>query len=286
MTIPSTHGILTEMCDIILDDLRDKGLEVTQGSYLANLLATVRSSKRRDWLKSYLSDSVYFLLHGILDQVYSLDAILAARNRATVSISGLVILRTSLEYGFKLAYLTTPDINDDERISRTIRLYYTDLYWHRRLPSHLMGDSAQHIEQLIQEWYKELNGGQALKRTISARSIFDSIGDPEDEAVPWPKNKEGDFVNPVYSVGYHMGSTIIHGNLWAIKHHGVTKIGKVGEKTIVTPGLDAEGTRLLRLYGARLLQLSFGFATQFTYGFLRSDVMNTLNGHIESLEQS
>ena len=134
------------------------------------------------------SDNAYFLLHGIIDQVYSLDFILTQRNPAIVSITGRVLLRAILEYRYKLAYLTVPDISANERIKRSIKIYHRDLYEYERLPTELKAEPSQDRKEFVREWYKEVaeSKEKELNRPISAQSIFDSIGDPECEE--WPRD--------------------------------------------------------------------------------------------------
>ena len=176
-----------------------------------------------------MSENAYFLLHGILDQVYSLDFILTKSNPATVSLTGRVLLRTMLEYSCKLTYLTTPEISVDERIKRAIEIYYVDLHEYERLPLELKAEPSQNLKEFASEWYKEVAKGKELTQPIRVRSIFDSIGDPEEEE--WPRDRSGKPVNPGYTLGYQVNSAITHGNLWAIKHYGLTHVEKSGGVT-------------------------------------------------------
>ena len=281
MTIHSNQGILTEMSDIVIDYLIENGLYLKDDSFLAQTLAEIQSSERREWLKTYLSENAYFLLHGIVDLVYSLDFSPSQRNRAIVSISGRVLLRTILEYSGKLTYLADPEISPNQRIKRALKTYYTDLDEYERLLPELKAEPSQNLKEFAREWFAEVGEGKELKRYRGPRSIFDSIGDPEFEE--WPIDRTGKSVNPVYALGYQVNSTVTHGNLWAIKHYGLTHVNKPGEVTTALPGLDADGILSLQKAAATVLQLSFGIAVQFMHGHLPSGVMNRLRDHIVSL---
>ncbi len=284
MTIRSNHGILTEMCDLVIDFLNEKGLDLKDDSFFAQEVGKIQSPERREWLKTYLSENAYFLLHGIVNLAYSLDFILSQRNRAIVSISGQVLLRTILEYSGKLTYLADPEISPNQRIKRALKTYYTDLDEYERLLPELKAEPSQNLKEFAQEWYAEVAEGKELKRYRGPRSIFDSIGDPEFEE--WPIDRTGKSVNPVYALGYQVNSTITHGNLWAIKHYGLTHVNKSGGITTALPGLDADGILSLQRAAATVLQLSFGFAVQFMHGRLPSGVMNRLGARIQSLTNS
>ena len=284
MTTHLNDRVLKEMCDTVVDFLEEKGLDVKESSYLAQTLDEIQATERREWIKKYLSENVYFLLHGIIDQVYSLDCVLATSNPAVVSVAGHVLLRSTLDYGYKLAYLTVPEIGADERIKRAIEIYHRDMREYERLPPELKSESGQNRMEFVSEWYKEVSGGVELKRPIPVRSIFDAIGDPELEE--WPRDMGGNPANPVYKEGYRIYSTVTHGNLWAIKHYGLTHVDKSGAITIALPGLDAEGKRLMQRVAGGLLQLSFGFAVQFMDGFAPSGIMNRMSAQIDSLAYS
>lgn len=218
--------------------------------------------------------------------MYSLDFILTQRNPAIVSITGRVLLRAILEYRYKLAYLTVPDISANERIKRSIKIYHRDLYEYERLPTELKAEPSQDRKEFVREWYKEVaeSKEKELNRPISAQSIFDSIGDPECEE--WPRDVRGKSVNPVHTRGYKVNSAITHGNLWAKKHYGLTHVNKSDGVTTALPGLDAEGTRVLYKVTATLLQSSFGIAVQFMHGYLPAHVMNRLGDQIGYITDS
>ena len=274
------------MSDIVITFLNEKGLYLKDDSFFAQQLGEIQSSERREWLKTYLSDSTYFLLHGIIDQVYSLDTIFRTPNRAVVSITGYILFRSILEYSYKLTYLAGPETSANERIKRAIELYYSDLCAYKRLPEEAKVKLRQDQENLTLDWYKEVTDGKDLKRPISVWGIFSAVGDPEDEEFPWPKDSNGTPVNPVYMWGYRVTSPMTHGNLWAIKHHRLTQIDKSGGVTKALPDLDPEAIRRLQTGVATVLQLSFGIAVQFMHGHLPSDVMNRLGAHIGSLTNS
>ena len=284
MTNHLDSGILTEMSDIVINFLNEEGLDLKDESFFAQELSEIRSPDRCEWIKTYLLENTYFLLHGIIDQAYSLDFVLTKHNPAVVSVTGYMLLRTMLEYSYKLTYLTDPEICANERIKRAIEIYYVDLYEYDRLPLKLKVETSQDRKEFAREWYKEVADGEKLKRPIQIRSIFNSIGDPEDEK--WPRDRSGKSVNPVYTRGYQVNSAITHGNLWAIKHYGLTHAGKSGTITTALPGLDAKRVGLLCEVAAKLLRLSFGFVVQFTHGHLPSGIMNRLESQIATLTDS
>ena len=175
------------MSDIVINSLNEKGLdrwEWEDDSFFAKELDEIQSLERRAWLQKDLCERTYFLLHGIIDQVYSMDNILISSNPAVASVSGYILLRTILEYSYKLAYISAVEISKTERIRRDLELFYSDICAYKRLPSGLKGDSTQEQERFAREWYKEVTGGKELKRPVDARSIFDAIRSPDDEGFP------------------------------------------------------------------------------------------------------
>ena len=268
------HGALTEMSNIIMDFLNEAGFTLKEDSFFAQELQEIRSPERREWIREYLSDSTYFLLQGIIDQAYSIDSVLDVTNRAVVSLTGRVLLRTMLEYSYKLVYLTDKDIGIVERIKRAIETYNTDLHEYRRLPPEFKREISQDQTSLIGSWYKELTGKDELPRSLSARSIFDSVGDPEDD---WPRDRGGNPINPVYQMGYQVNSVIAHGNLWAIKHYGLVHLQKPDDRIADLAGYDKNTIRILKRNAASILQLSFAFAEQFMQGYPPSHILNRLN---------
>ena len=139
MTPHSDYRVLKEMCDTVIDFLEDKGLDLKESSYFAQELGEIRLTERREWITRYLSENVRFLLHGIIDQVYSLDCILASSNPAIVSVSGHVLVRSMLEYGYKLFYLTVAEISGEERIKRAFEINNLDMHEYERLPPRSQG---------------------------------------------------------------------------------------------------------------------------------------------------
>ena len=143
MTTHSDHRVLKEMCDTVMAFLGERGLDLKERSYLAQEFGEIRLTERREWITRYLSENVRFLLHGIIDQVYSLDCILASSNPAIVTVSGHVLVRSMLEYGYKLFYLTVAEISGEERIKRALEIYNLDMHEYERLPPDLKAESRQ-----------------------------------------------------------------------------------------------------------------------------------------------
>ena len=276
-----SRGILTDLGDIVIEFLSENGLELRGNSFFSRELGNIPSADRREWLEWHLCENTYFLLHGIIDQAYSLDSILARRNPGTLSVSGSVLLRTMLEYSYKLGFLITPDIAASERIKRAIEVGYADLREYESLPADLKGQPTEDRKHFLQDWYSEITGGSKLVQPIRVRGIFDSIGDPQVEQ--WPQDKGGNPKNPIYARGYQINSAVTHGNLWAIKHYGLTHLKRSNGSTATLPGLGPETIRLQQEIAARLLQLSFGLAVQFMQGVLPASTMNRLEKQMTPL---
>lgn len=279
------HGILTKMTDIVLNYLNEEKLEVRENSFFGEELKDILIPKRRDLFRTYLCDSTFLLLQGVIDQVHSLDSTLRVRTPAVFAISPFILMRTLLEYSAKLTYLTDPHSN--ERIQRTLKCLFADIQEFRKLPQDLTSPAgrkrADDQADLATEWYSELTGGKEKLRPVSALEIFEELaGDPSDEweQHDWVEDGRGHLVPFSYSKGYRIYSAIAHGNSWAVQHYGVTKIHSDVGETVTLPGLDAKTVHNLQILAGRQLVSSLGFAVQFMRGTIPAGAMNKMEALI------
>lgn len=279
------------MTGIVIDYLRKEGLELKEESFFAHELNHIDELERRELLRSYLCESACFLLHGIIDQVHALDTMLNAYGPSVAAVGPYVLARSILEYAFRLTYLTDP--HTEERIQRSLKCYYKDLQEFRKLPSDLSSlggkELAETRAELVSKWYADLTGGLEKINPVTALEIFEAVGEEdfeEGEVQNWIKDGRGNMVPLAYSKGYRIYSAVSHGNLWAIKHYGFTKIGKEGDSTIALPGLDATGVYPLQELAGGLLMSSLGFAVQFMRGYPPANTMNKLGSLIEMIRKA
>ena len=260
------------MCDIIVGFLNEGGFELKEDSFFALELGEIQSLERREWLRTHLSESAYYLLQGIIDQACSMESTLSAINPASVSVTGSVLLRTMLEYAYKLTHLTDSHISINQRIKRAIEIYHNDLNEYDRLPEELRGELGQDQSELLGQWYEEITG-EELSRRIPVRNIFDSVGDSDE----WPRDRGDNPINPVYIMGYQINSLIAHGNLWALRHYGLTHVQGPDGIAASLPGWSAGKVRNYQRAAASLLQFAFAFAMQLMHGYPPAHIMNRLN---------
>ena len=189
-----------------------------------------------------------------------------------VSVTEPILLRSILEYGYRLAYLADIEIGANQRIERAIELSYGDLQAYERLPSELQANSVRDELQFLCEWYGDQRPGKKLK-SHKVRDIFDKIGDPDES---WLIDKGGRLVNPTYQRGYAIQSAISHGHPWAVRHFGVPKIGESGQHSRWLPGLNTKTRQNCQASAGTILQYSFGLAVQLLRGILDAGTMNKL----------
>ena len=145
MSVDQTHVILAQMTQIVLDYLNEEKLELSENSFFAAELQNIPTLKRRDLIQNYLCDSTFLLLHGIIDQVHSLNSVLRLRTPAVFAISPFVLIRTMLEYSSKLTYLTDP--HTSERIPRTLKCLYADIQQFKKLPHDLTSQEGKNVSR-------------------------------------------------------------------------------------------------------------------------------------------
>ena len=291
------HGLLTEACNTIVQALNDRELKLEPGSHFSNELERIQSDEKRQWMRSYVFEHTYWLLDGLIDLGFKLDVCVNAINPTFASVGEYVLLRSMLEYAYRLAYLTVLDIEANERAKRAIECAYYDLTAYEHLPSGIRSNSVGPRRQSLVEWYREITGGQDLTRRDGrprrerVRDFFDDLGGPNQvwNAVvsDWPNDGRGQPMNPVYQSGYGIGSAISHGRAWAIRHFGLTKCSTEGEEPRWMPGLDSNSILNIQESGVRLLQHSFGYSVQLMHrGGLDTGTMNRLNRVIERIWES
>ena len=292
MSVYQNHEVLPQMINIVLDYLNEENMELREDSFFAEELLDIPIPKRRDLIRSYLSDSTFLLLHGIIDQVHSLNSMLSVPTPAVVATSPFILIRTMHEYSNKLTYLTDP--HTSERIPRTLKCLYADIQEFRKLPrDHTSPTGRMFVEDranLATEWYCELEGGEGKLRPVSALEIFEEVaGEQSDEGgkLDWVEDGRGSLVPFAYS-SYRIFSAVAHGNSWAVQHYGVTKIRGDDGETVAMPGLDARTVYNLQVLAGRQLVSSLGIAIQFMHGLglAPTRVMNELEALIASIQNA
>lgn len=288
-------SILTEMCDIVIDALpsHEQWTLNGPGFQFAEELAEIQSLERREWLESYVCNSAFFLLHGIIDQVYKLDSCIHTRSRAVVDVTEQILNRTILEYYGKLCYLVDliPEKRTNERIKRAIKLAYEDVLQHQRFPSTIRRSNMNHRECFLVAWYNELTNLQSPSkvrrelRQFGMRGIFENIED-ESKDRPWSRDKQGNLISPMYEFGYQIHSKLVHGNAWAILNLGMTKADRTQSDNSWLPGVDQK-TKLEWAYSSgRVLQNSYGLTMQFIGSRTPyTGTMNQLNPYLNQLQE-
>lgn len=284
------NSILAQACDIVIEALKERGLEPQAGSRFSEELSHVEPEERRRWLLEYVTQNTWSLLNGILDQVYKLGSCIYSINPSPVSVAEFILLRSIIEYSYKLSYLTVLDVDADERIKRAIECAHEDLVAYERLPSRLRSNSAQHRRPFLEEWYKEITGKQKPKHPLRARDLFDDLGGSNEEwqriAGEWPADRGGKAVNPAYQSGYAIWSAITHGNAWAIAHFGLTKDGSDDDDPRWFPGLNPDTIHNCEELAVRLLQHAFGFSVQLmNHRGLDAGAMNRLEEVIARIRE-
>ena len=172
------------------------------------------------------------------------------------SVTEPILLRSILEYSYRLIYLIDHVNEVGERASRAIRLFYEDVKSYNRAPDELRSGEAE-VDSFLRAWYKEIAGGGELKGNLTIKEIIESIG----------AHNSGEYQitgNSVYGKGYSIWSAIAHSNTWAIRHYGQAGTLSIDGVFNFTPSvLDDRTTVLWRELAARLLYFTFGLSTMF-----------------------
>lgn len=284
----NSRSILIDICDIVVDALpsHDQWALNASRSQFSKELAEIPSRERRNWLEHYACDAAFFWLHGIMDQTYKLDSCIQTHSRAAVNVAEQILLRTILEYYVKLCYLVDliPEDNHFERAKRAIRLAYVDLLEYEGLPLRLRSLDPSERKIFLSEWYREIANGADLNRHLT-RGMFEVI-EEETAGRPWSVDKRGNRLNPMYESGYQIHSKIVHGNLWAIKRYGLTKVDSEVPGNTRLPGVDGKTKLSWASASGRILQNSYGLTMQFIGSKTPyTSTMNKINPHLDQIEQ-
>ena len=270
--------ILQGICDIVADELNGRSIKPTEHSFFLEEITDVEPPERQQLLREYVCNTVVHLLIGVQDQVRSLGAALNVGS----SVTPFILWRTILEYSYKIAYLADPAIDPRERILRFLRIYFDDIRVLEKLPATLRPSSGNELttkrKQQATEWYLELTGRDL--RQVSAQEILDAVWRSGQET--WPTNAGNE--NPIYQKGYRVGSGLVHGHSWAIRHYCL-ETQFVGSNSITIPRLEEETIRNLLLVAAVRLTHSFGFVCQLMH-ILPASAMNKLEAKIAEIRDS
>ncbi len=244
--------------------------------FFANELERIEAIERRELLLNYLSEASIALLLGVLDQAKCLAASL---DNSGAAISPYILLRSILEYGYKITYLTDPAIEPDERIRRTLLLYVKDIREFQRMPQKFRSDVGNQLAlkrlEVAGNWYRDITGKDLS--TISTKSIMDSVWNAGSELLPDSQSSD----KPIYDVGYRTGSVIMHGNSWAIRHFCL-ETSSDSRGILLTPRLNDSAMYGMLELAARIVQFSFGFVVQFG-NTIPATTMNRLEREIYKL---
>ena len=275
---------LTDICDIVVDSLNERGLRTQQNSRFSRELSAITLSDRRDWLTKYVEQRTFLLLQGILDLAYQVNVCLHSHSPALVSVSEYILHRSMLEYAQRLIFLIDQDINLNERVKRAIRLYNEDIKAWNRLPGDLRRD-AKHgaLDTFLVDWYKDVNDGIALnlKRPLKVDEIFKATGNVEVKK--WASIGGYEPENPVYKKGYAFWSAIDHGMTWAIRHYGLMSID--GNNRYAPRVNDSKTINAWQRLTAGLVAFPFVFADQFMSYPTDADIREKLGKLLEALQQ-
>lgn len=279
MKIDPAQGVLIQIADIIADYLNGKSMVLSEHSFFATELKDIGDADRCNLLKGYTCNLILYLLCGVVDQVRSLEKILGSGDG---SITPYILMRTILEYAYKLTYVSEYHIGGEERTRRILGLLYTEILDYEKLPEDL-GAQGEFVTEkaLIKEWHKEMTGKDI--RRVSAQTIVDAVWHSDSGYPEWDR-QEIDRENVAYERGYRIGSAMAHGYSWAIGHYGLRRVSD-NNRIIESMELTDRARGNFRLIAGGSLQYSFGFTTQFMHGMLAAPIMNRLGKLIARIEE-
>ena len=272
------------MADIVVSDLgKERRLRIRDSSPLFATLDATRSQERNEWLANYLTRRIGVLFACILDSAYRLDTVLSNPSPAGVSVVEYPLLRQLLEYAYKLVDLVQMEIDIAEREKRSIEYWKAD-YWQfdKINPQHQAPETAKYFAKwkpVLEEWYHEITG-RANIHVPTVRDIFNRTGDVESW---WPRDRNGNAVNPAYMTGYSIYSAVEHGNLWAVQRYGMNDPSEI---VLDHQGLDHTSSHVVSLIAGTLLQLSYGCLHQFVTAFTNSGTMSRLESLLAVIRES
>ena len=269
--------ILLEICDLVDSEMAMGIASLPGSSFFAEELKSVQQPGRRDFFKDYVCESIIALLLGVMDQARCIALCLDSPG---VAVSPYVLVRSLLEYSYKITYIADPLIEPEERICRSLRLFVTDCREYEKMPqehrSQEAGSHASSGKELAICWYRELTGKEL--KTISTKAVMDSVWEAGLETL----EKQGLGPNKAYETGYRTGSVIAHGNTWAIRHFCL-EVRRDGQSKVLTLRLPESVLHSILILAARVLQMSFGFVCQFGRT-LPASAMNKMEKKIYELE--
>ena len=259
--------ILHEVCNIAEREL-DRPMRISDQSDFANMLNSIEELDKRHFVQNYVSDLLRMLLLGVIDQARCMAL---AVDTPGIAVTPFILIRTLIEYSYKITYISDPLIEPEERIRRVLDLWYLDSTSYEKLPKELQlvmkGWQSQRPKKDVEDWYRQLTGKGLAKKT--AEFILDAVWKAGLET----SQKNNEITNEIYEQVYRVGSAFQHGNSWAIQHYCLGK--PTGGNDATT--LHSQSIMVfyfLRMAGL-LLQMSFGFVVQFQ-SMLPANVMNEI----------
>ena len=269
-------GILTQMCQIVIDHINERGVSLRSNSFFDQDLNEIQDGDRREFLRYYVCDATFTLLCSVTEMVRSLGGVLV--NQAT-SVNPYVLIRSILEHSYKITYLADPEIDLNERICRALKAGFTEMREYEKLPETLRSKASDELiaerKQLAEDWYLEIT----CKRLhpVSAQNIFDTVW----RAGPPPDASGSDLKsNPMYQKFYRISSAIAHGTLWGLQHYCL-KTTLLDGRVVTSSSLDPDTVNTMRIAAGRLLMFAFGFTVQLHRDFPPSGPMNRI-GQLEA----
>ena len=267
--------ILHEVCDIVEREL-DRPMRISDQSYFANMLNSIEELDKRHFVQNYVSDLLRMLLLGVIDQARCMAL---AVDTPGIAVTPFILIRTLIEYSYKITYISDPLIEPKERIRRVLDLWYLDSTSYEKLPKDLqlvMKWQSQRPKKDVEDWYRQLTGKGLAKKT--AEFILDAVWKAGLET----SQKNNEVTNEIYEQVYRVGSAFQHGNSWAIQHYCLGKpTGRNDAMTLHSQSIMV--FYFLRMAGV-LLQASCGSVVQFQ-SMLPVNVMNEIGEKIAELEK-
>lgn len=257
MNLTQSGQVLLNVCSLVDSELASRPLKFPGSSPYAMEISSIQDSGRREFLESYLSESLMSLFLGVLDQARSIALI---SDTPPAAVSPLILMRTLTEYNYKIVYLANEAIDTDERIRRTLQLYYVDLAEYKKLPEAIrpQGSTTSLKESIakVKAWYRELTGANLTK--TSAKAIMDAVWKSGLEYM----EENSSTSNDAYEIGYRVGSALAHGNVWAIQNHCLII---TGEQEGLGVGLEIRPSLLfsLHLLAAATVLISLAFVLEY-----------------------
>ncbi len=268
--------VLLEVCDLVELEISGGAVSLPGQSFFAEELGAIQRSDRREFLKSYVCESLIGLLLGVLDQAKCMALVLG---NPGIAISPFLLSRGLLEYSYKIAYIAEPEIEPHQRIRRALELYTADFRELKKMSSlsrcnsHFQNATSSRV--LADCWYKELTGKKL--KSLTTKSIMDAVWKAGVAGLEEQESR----LNVAYEIGYRVGSVIAHGNAWAVRRFCLESHVEAGCE-VLKPHLQQPLLLDLLILAARNLQSSFAFSVQLGRG-LPASSMNRMERKIFEL---